>query len=421
MAYMTLVAKIVNDGKVLAESKVIIMRPSWDDVYNGYPLKNKGDPDLGAFKNGHSWKNRGASDVEDIGARTVFQNILGRGYDAEKKVFNGVSFENACATRVSFALVKSMVDVRKDFLIQDGEFKGKGFIASAKGLKEWLSEPDVWGNADLVIEGKTTLEKVAKKINGRNCVYIILGGENGKKDHATLWIGDNNDAIGGKNYIENGGTVYFWELMATTVAVDVKAVANYIVKEMLNNIKSDICNKLQKLNYDFWWGSPLDVIGNKKKAYTLWVKIVGKNRVWDHKNYILKNFGEWAYYKLGKNSLKFSSDLWSNIHYGFVGKCAGFLDIELLNGAGWAQIGDNNKSLKSWDTWKEYFRNRMVNIGDADVLGGFDDPSDQQAIKIGIDLYDKHKDNLTADLIIENLLELYYTDRPIRIEKCEKY
>jgi len=153
MAYMT--AQVVKDGKVLAESKVIVMRPSWDDVYDGYPLKNKGEPDLEAVVNGHSWKNSGASDVEDIGARTVFQGILGRGYNAETKMYDGISFENACATRVSVALVKSRVDVRKDFLIQDGKFKGKGFIANASRLKDWLSEPDVWGDADLTIEGRT--------------------------------------------------------------------------------------------------------------------------------------------------------------------------------------------------------------------------------------------------------------------------
>jgi hypothetical protein len=44
-----------------------------------------------------------------------------------------------------------------------------------------------------------------------NGVYIILGG-NTKKDHATLWLGSEKNVIGRNNYIDNGGTVYFWEL-----------------------------------------------------------------------------------------------------------------------------------------------------------------------------------------------------------------
>lgn len=34
-------------------------------------------------------------------------------------------------------------------------------------------------------------------------------------------------------------------------------------------------------------------------------------------------------------------DIWSNIHYGFVGRFVGFTEFELINGAGYAQICDN--------------------------------------------------------------------------------
>ena len=48
---------------------------------------------------------------------------------------------------------------------------------------------------------------------GKNGVYIILGGFSPPTTgHATLWIGIKNDVIGGHNYIDYGGTVYFWEL-----------------------------------------------------------------------------------------------------------------------------------------------------------------------------------------------------------------
>jgi hypothetical protein len=202
---------------------------------------------------------------------------------------------------------------------------------------------------------------------------------------------------------------------------DVKIVANYIVKEMSTNMNSDECLKIKKYNYDFCWGSPFDIIKNKKAAYQLWKNMVGKGCVWDHKSYILKTFKKWSCNKENKDSLKFYFDIWSNIHYGFVGKHAGFSEVELLNGAGYAQIGDNNKSLKSWDTWKEYFKNRTMDIGDADFMGGFDDPKDQQAIKIGFGLYDAHKDDLTADKVTTKLIEIYNNEKPINIEKCEQH
>jgi hypothetical protein len=109
--------------------------------------------------------------------------------------------------------------LRKDFTVQekgklgkDG-FEGEGFIASARGLKEWLANPNIWGPPDETISGENSLDKVAEIINGKDGVYIILGeGNKDVKDHATLWIGANNDVIGGNNLLGNGGMVYFWEL-----------------------------------------------------------------------------------------------------------------------------------------------------------------------------------------------------------------
>jgi hypothetical protein len=112
--------------------------------------------------------------------------------------------------------------VRKDFMIQkEGTFVENGFIAnklvgsglitSARDLQKWLSE--IWGPADETISGTSSLKEIAAKINGRNGVYIILDdGSNKVKDHATLWLGECGDVIGGNHMSEKGGTIYFWEL-----------------------------------------------------------------------------------------------------------------------------------------------------------------------------------------------------------------
>jgi len=168
-----------------------VRRPKWEDVYKSYPHINEVD-----------------KPTDD-----VFKYILGNNYD--RKTFN-----NGGAARISISLIEAGMEMKKDFLVQDvSEFKKKliqqnkdnekkriGFIASAKSLQEWLSS--VWGKADVEIKGKTTLDAVKGAVNGRNGVYVILGGfESGASGATTLWIGAKNDALGGLNYVHKGGTV----------------------------------------------------------------------------------------------------------------------------------------------------------------------------------------------------------------------
>jgi len=159
-------------------------RPSWNKVYEGYPKDGNGD---------------------DLGTEDVFKSILGDDYNRE-------IFTNACATRVSIGLLSAGVVVKKDFPITVGRFKGKGFIASAIGLKKWLTT--VWGSADIIVTGPTDITDVQNKIGVKNGVYIILGGfSGGISGHATLWLGSDLNTVGNHNYVSYGGTVYFWELL----------------------------------------------------------------------------------------------------------------------------------------------------------------------------------------------------------------
>jgi len=190
------------------KSSIHPRRPKWEDVYGGYPKITKDGSEM------------------DMYTDDVFKYILGSNYD--RKLFN-----NGGAARISVSLIEAGMDVKKDFLVQDGsEFKKKliqknsengnkriGFIASAKNLQEWLSS--VWGKADVEIKGKTTIEDVQAAINGRNGVYIILGGfDSGASGATTLWLGSSNDALGGLNYVYKGGTVYFWELKGEEILED---------------------------------------------------------------------------------------------------------------------------------------------------------------------------------------------------------
>lgn len=164
----------------------LIARPKWNKVYEGYPKTGDGS--------------------DDMPTRDVFSSILG-------SIDDPVKFDNACATRVSLGLLNSGVEVKKDFLVQIGQFKGKGFIASAQGLKEWLSNSLIFGKPDIVIQNPSNLTEVKNKINSKNGIYIVLGGFHNVSGHATLWLGNKKDVIGGHNYVSNSGIIYFWELL----------------------------------------------------------------------------------------------------------------------------------------------------------------------------------------------------------------
>lgn len=167
-------------------------------------------------------------------------------------------------------------------------------------------------------------------------------------------------------------------------------------------------------------GKVLDKVDGRIQAYNKWKALVAGNMMWDHKSAIiqLQNSQKWACDST--TGLKFMYDIWSNIHYGFVGRFVGFTEFELINGAGYAQICDNKKSLWEWTT--AYVANRFVDIGDADILGGFDDAEDTQAIKAGFSLYNKFGKAvfaLTLQDIINAILSLYYKGKPIHVTKCE--
>jgi hypothetical protein len=179
-------------------------RPKWIDVYTGYPKKEDG--------------------INNLPAEDVFAKVFGDLYHKDDKSLhtkdgNVTLMENACATRVSLGLLKGGVDIKNpDFYIQNKVEKsiyGKPIIVRASKLKTFLTEE--WGEADKIIASSSTIEEVANEINSegeKNGVYIVLGGDFSPEvtGHATLWVGAERNVIGGDNYAEDGGTIYFWEL-----------------------------------------------------------------------------------------------------------------------------------------------------------------------------------------------------------------
>lgn len=202
---------------------------------------------------------------------------------------------------------------------------------------------------------------------------------------------------------------------------EVLEIVNYMVKEMSINAKSEIAKKMLILNNnsDFktayslcikdWASKPwhhrmlvkpdycfniaLAKKMNKIDAIVKWATKVAQNSDWDHKPYIRKTFhpavpnGEQAWHSY-ENYLYYY-DIWSNIHYGYVGVACGFSESELLDGAGLEQIGSDIVRWK-WPSGSE-------NI---EGLRAFDDPSDRKSISIGISLYQTYSENITSQIIL---------------------
>ncbi|NJM31944.1 MAG: hypothetical protein HC848_02420, partial [Limnobacter sp.] len=152
-------------------------------------------------------------------------------------------------------------------------------------------------------------------------------------------------------------------------------IASYMVQQMRTNIMGDAVHAMQRLNtlsgrlhkglmeWDLlerglrWLGitqtslkNETLVIGHtafglahpKAIAWGIWTYMVAQNSSWDHKPVIgacftprsstVQNYHAWG-------DRRYFYDIWSNIHYGYVGQTAGFMEWELLDGAGLEQIG----------------------------------------------------------------------------------
>jgi hypothetical protein len=195
-------------------------------------------------------------------------------------------------------------------------------------------------------------------------------------------------------------------------------ILEYIVNEINTNVKCNAVNKMRKYNafnvskcVADWRKEPLlnkvllslsrsanctdQMLHNKTMALLLWTEKVAQDRDWDHKPYILKTFNfknmkePQKRHKLG--DFNYYHDIWSNLHYGYVGTAAGFSESELLDGAGIEQIVT------------DLIVRFKLPRNNAKMLRGFDGPSDRTSISIGIELYKKDPNNITSLDILERI------------------
>ena len=160
-------------------------------------------------------------------------------------------------------------------------------------------------------------------------------------------------------------------------------LAEYIAGEMNRNIfHSSVLKMKELLSYDVveesrkqmqlpWYAkigmtNPQGIGAAKTAAaMAMWTERVGQGRPWDHKLIIRTTIGG-IWHKQGKHDYFY--DIWSNIHYGYVGMAGGLSEGVLLYGAGAEQIiSDSIRKVeevlkKPVEQWKLPGPNRSADI-----------------------------------------------------------
>ena len=176
--------------------------------------------------------------------------------------------------------------------------------------------------------------------------------------------------------------------------VDLLAVVRFIHTEMMNNRVSDDANFIRENNDIDVWDllSPIDSTKGLYDAFERWYQMVRNRGPWDYKGTIRQNHGEWAYDD--SNGRAYGLDIWANLHYGYLGMDLGFSATVLSSAAGFAQWRAGTVPDGTWDRTLDEMGN---------FLAALDDPKDQEAIQIGIDLWTKYKEQVTVDLILNEV------------------
>lgn len=174
----------------------------------------------------------------------------------------------------------------------------------------------------------------------------------------------------------------------------------------LNSYSPDTClaetrewpRWLQLLNGPHWQRACLDqATSTKLAAFMTWAQLVGQNGPWDHKRIIARIFtpavdcGTQEFHRY--HGYVYFYDVWSNIHYGYVGRACGFSESELLDGAGLEQIVSDLLRLK-----------HVRATPGVEGLRRFDHEHDRVAVEIGISLHHRPSVALDVDHLVRLIL-----------------
>lgn len=121
-------------------------------------------------------------------------------------------------------------------------------------------------------------------------------------------------------------------------------VAAYMYREFTNNIKSREAIAIRELLQpsNIVTQALYDPIKSRAAALAIWYLKVKSGADWDHKPEIIKRCnlieGDKHFPIFGDTTHEWFFDIWSNIHYGYVGTSVGFNEGTLIGGANAGEI-----------------------------------------------------------------------------------
>jgi hypothetical protein len=194
-------------------------------------------------------------------------------------------------------------------------------------------------------------------------------------------------------------------------------IAKYMASEMTRNPRSPVALRILALNTSgekcasdmyqaaarSWQASPDPTycvsksVVNQLQAMKLWYDQVRYDGPWDHKPEIKRRpefhsrTGSPEFHIFGNTAYNF--DVWSNVHYGYVGLAVGFDRSLLLDGAGVAQLTHDLKQTPPWP-------NRS---GPWILPRSWDRSEDRIAIKLGFELYGRIPTQMLAEVLVREI------------------
>ena len=202
-------------------------------------------------------------------------------------------------------------------------------------------------------------------------------------------------------------------------------LADYIAGEMNKNIGDPAVLEMRKLiDYDHdsaakefarlpWparMNGPPDFasIAKAKKvaAAAIWTRKVGQDQEWDHKPKLRQLFPG-VRHKQGKYDYYY--DIWSNVHYGYVGIIGGLSESVLLDGAGAEQIASDTvrkvEELKSKPKTDRTLPGPHPSASPWTALRSWDDVADRVSISIGVKLASQFPNGgITPKIVMDEVL-----------------
>ncbi|MEV6235014.1 polymorphic toxin type 44 domain-containing protein [Saccharopolyspora shandongensis] len=206
-----------------------------------------------------------------------------------------------------------------------------------------------------------------------------------------------DDAAKSAEYLDSGVAAQF---RPGDAFAEFRDVLNFMTGEMVNNSKDPRTRELIEKNrlagfldvlddvrdppenfLDIFESDDLSEKLNRSGAYAEWFELVKPGGEWDHKSWILDmTVEDNTETPIPGTSGEIRYDMWSNIHYGYVGREAGFSADDLHTGADVADYGTQ----------------------------GHTDPADQAAVQFGMDLHEKYgPDALTPEIVQQEIIANY--------------